>query len=73
MVFTMKKLGFVSPERNEIQLIASEINSLRQVRMIILQRSNYRLEGLQFHEKIAIIDGRCGNLMKKVAIIDGRC
>ena len=34
MVFTMKKLCFVSPD-NEIQLIASEINSLRQVRMII--------------------------------------
>ena len=36
MVFTMNKLRFVSLEkRNEIQLIASEINSLRQVRMII--------------------------------------
>ena len=73
MVFTMKKLGFVSPERNEIQLIASEINFLRQVRMIIVQRINYRVEGMHFHEQIAIIDGRCGNSMKKVAIIDGRC
>ena len=33
---------------NEIQLIASGINSLRQVRMIILKRSNYKWEGLIF-------------------------
>ena len=52
-------LCFVSPERNEIQIIASEINSLRQVRMIILKRSNYRWEVLKFNKKVAILDGSC--------------
>ena len=32
---------FRVPGEKEIQLIASEINSLEQVRMIILKRSNY--------------------------------
>ena len=51
MVFTMNKLCFVSPEKRRIQLIASEINSLRQVRMIILKRSSYSWDVLKFHEK----------------------